>query len=59
MCYVFFRYLPALIPLFLACILMAQLEDWSVIDAMYYCVVTTTTIGKIQFDKDQEGLFMI
>jgi len=45
MCRVFGRYLPAFVPLIVGSLFMAHSEDWSYIDAIYYCIVTTTTIG--------------
>jgi len=45
MCRVFGRYVPAMVPLVVGALFMAHSEDWSYLDAIYYCIVTTTTIG--------------
>ena len=39
------RYLPALIPIVLASFLFAYLEDWHYVDACYFFVSTSATIG--------------
>jgi Ion channel len=39
------RYLPALTPLFVGAFIIGRYEDWNWEDTIYYCVVTTTTIG--------------
>ena len=48
-CFNFFgllgRYLPALAPLFLGSFIIGHFEGWDWEDTIYYCVVTTTTIG--------------
>ena len=38
-------YVPALTPLFLGAFVVAHYEGWTWSDAIYYCVVTTTSIG--------------
>jgi hypothetical protein len=49
MCAMFFnmlaRYIPALTPLFVGSFLIGHYEGWTWEDCIYYCVVTTTTIG--------------
>jgi hypothetical protein len=45
LCHLLAHYVPALIPMFLGAFLIAQNEGWPWYDAIYYCVITTTTIG--------------
>ena len=39
------RYLPGFLPMLIGAFIMARLEEWGWVDAVYYCVVTATTIG--------------
>jgi hypothetical protein len=39
------RYLPALTPLLIGAFIIGRYENWNWEDTIYYCVITTTTIG--------------
>jgi potassium channel subfamily K len=49
------RYLPALAPLFLGSFIIGHYEGWNWEDTIYYCVVTTTTIGYGDLTPQQQS----
>ena len=49
------RYLPALAPLFLGSFIIGHYEGWDWEDIIYYCVVTTTTIGYGDLTPQQQS----
>jgi Ion channel len=50
------RYVPSLLPLFIGSLIIGHSEGWSIIDSIYYCVVTTTTIGYGDRVPQHEGM---
>ena len=50
------RYVPSLLPLFIGSLIIGHNEGWSMIDSIYYCVVTTTTIGYGDRVPQHEGM---
>ena len=50
------RYVPSLLPLFIGSLIIGHNEGWSFIDSIYYCVVTTTTIGYGDRVPQHEGM---
>ena len=50
------RYTPALTPLFLGAFLVARNENWTWDEAVYYMVVTCTTIGYGDFTPDSDSM---
>lgn len=46
------HHIPAFGPLFIGALIIAKIENWSWVDAVYYCVVTSTVSSSL-------GIFMI
>lgn len=54
LCMLLCRYTPALAPLFIGAFFIARYEGWGVDEAVYYMVVTSTTIGYGDYVPDRE-----
>jgi hypothetical protein len=50
------RYLPALAPLLIGASIMGYYEGWDWDDTIYYCVVTTTSIGYGDFTPQRPSM---